>query len=98
MKLNFKLISNEVYTAVLLCLSLLIGFNLSANAQKKKYVVIGYVGGYRGLIDTTMVDPQKLTVINYAFVNVVNNRATLSKLNTDTVNLRYLAGLKKRKS
>ncbi|SDT08171.1 chitinase [Mucilaginibacter mallensis] len=96
MKLNFKLINNEVYTAVLLCLSLIIGFNLSANAQRKKYVVIGYVGGYRGLIDTTMVDPKKLTVINYAFVNVLNNRATLSKLNTDTINLKYLAGLKKR--
>jgi chitinase len=95
MKLNFKLITNEVYAAALLCLSLIAGFHSSANAQKKKYVVIGYVGGYHGNVDTAMVDPLKLTIINYAFVNVQNNRATLTNMRTDTINFRYLVSLKK---
>ncbi|PWK79275.1 chitinase [Mucilaginibacter oryzae] len=70
-----------------------------ADAQKikqKKHVIIGYVGGYRGLIDTTMVDPAKLTHINYAFVDVQHNRAWLTHRRTDTTNFRYLVSLKKR--
>lgn len=71
----------------------------NADAQKikqKKHVIIGYVGGYRGLIDTTMVDPVKLTHINYAFVDVQHNRAWLTHRRTDTINFRYLVSLKKR--
>src|SRR5579875_2129932 len=64
--------------------------------KNKKYVIIGYVGGYKGLIDTTMVDPNKLSIINYAFVNVQHNRAWLTNKKTDTVNFRYLVSLKKR--
>jgi chitinase len=71
-------------------------FSLNVNAQAKhKYVVIGYVGGYRGLVDTTIVHASKLTVINYAFVNIKNNRAFLTNLKTDTINFRYLLSLKK---
>ena len=73
-------------------------FSLTVNAQtakQHKYVVIGYVGGYHGLVDTTMVHASKLTVINYAFVNVKNNRAFLTNLKTDTINFRYLLSLKK---
>jgi len=95
MKLDFTRAQNKVYACAILCWFLLIGINTIAHAQKK-YVIIGYVGGYRGFIDTNMVDARKLTIINYAFVNVQNNRATLSHLVSDSVNLRYLAGLKKR--
>ncbi|OOQ57718.1 glycoside hydrolase family 18 protein [Mucilaginibacter pedocola] len=63
--------------------------------KKPKRVIIGYVGGYRGLIDTTMVNANKLTHINYAFVDVQNNRAFLKRRKTDTVNFRILRNLKK---
>lgn len=67
----------------------------TAAAQPKKHVVIGYVGGYRGLIDTSMVNAKKLTHINYAFVNVKNNRAWLTNIKTDTSNFKSLLKLKK---
>jgi chitinase len=100
MTLNFKHIIKRVSVSIPLCLLLFTLVNLPSNAQKKpgakkKYVIIGYVGGYKGFIDTTLVDARKLTIINYAFVNVQQNRAVLSKPVSDSVNLRYLAGLKK---
>jgi chitinase len=62
-------------------------------AQSNK-VVIGYVGGFRGLINTDLIDAKKLTHINYAFVDVRNNRAWLHKEATDTINFRHLNLLK----
>ena len=67
---------------------------LKLMAQQK--VIIGYVGGFRGLINTDLVDPQKVTHINYAFVDIKNNRAWLHRELTDTVNFRHLNLLKKR--
>ena len=71
---------------------------LSVNAQKKykdkRFVVIGYVGGYKGLIDTNMVHAEKLTHINYAFVNIKNNRAFLAHPDKDSVNFASLKKLK----
>ena len=67
------------------------GLGLSAifcKAQNKP-VIIGYVGGYKGLI-TINVSPQKLSIINYAFVDVRDNRAWLHSEATDTVNFRKL--------
>src|SRR5688500_11847584 len=61
----------------------------------KKYVVIGYVGGFRGEINTDIIDVKKLTHINYAFVNVQSNRAHLTNLATDSINFRKLNALKK---
>lgn len=68
---------------------------LSSIAQPTKHVVIGYVGGYRGLVDTNMVHAKKLTHINYAFVDVKNNRAFLTNIKTDTTNFKNLVKLKK---
>lgn len=69
----------------------------NVSAQKnQKHVIIGYAGGYRGLMDTDMIDPMKLTHINYAFGECKDNRAYLPKIATDTTNLRYLVGLKKK--
>lgn len=65
-----------------------------ANAQSNK-VVIGYVGGFRGLVNTELIDAKKLTYINYAFVDIRNNRAWLHKEATDTINFRNLNLLKK---
>jgi len=65
-----------------------------ANAQSGK-VIIGYVGGFRGLIKTDLIDAKKLTHINYAFVDIKDNRAWLHREATDTVNFRHLNQLKK---
>ncbi|WP_205569567.1 glycoside hydrolase family 18 protein [Arachidicoccus soli] len=70
---------------------------IQANAQMAaKPVIVGYVGGYKGLVDMNMIHPSKLTYINYAFVNVIANRAVLTNLKTDTINLKNLAVLKKK--
>lgn len=59
------------------------------------FVVIGYVAGYNGLIETRALDVAKLTHINYAFVDVKDNRAWLHHEETDTTNFRMLNLLKK---
>jgi chitinase len=62
---------------------------------KPKPVIIGYVGGFRGLIATDSIDVWRLSHINYAFVDIKDNRAWLHNETTDTVNLRRLCELKK---
>jgi len=63
--------------------------------RKRKPVIIGYVGGYRGLISTDSIDIWRLSHINYAFVDIRDNRAWLHNEATDTINLRKLSELKK---
>jgi chitinase len=58
-------------------------------------VVIGYVPGFRGLLDEKTIDANKLTHINYAFVDVKDSMAWLTNLKTDTINFRKLNYLKK---
>jgi chitinase len=65
-----------------------------ASAKAKK-VVIGYVGGYRGMVSASLIDAAKLSIINYAFVDVKGNRAWLTNEATDTANFRLLNDLKK---
>jgi chitinase len=83
-------------TTFILCGALSLNANAqssnSANPQPK--VVIGYVGGYRGLVNTATIDAAKLTHINYAFIDIKNNRAWLHNEVTDTVNFRNLNMLK----
>ncbi|MDR3716816.1 MAG: glycoside hydrolase family 18 protein [Puia sp.] len=62
---------------------------------RNRRVVIGYVGGYRGLLKDS-IDVSRLSHINYAFVDIRNDRAWLHHEAVDTVNLRYLVGLKAR--
>src|SRR4030095_6760242 len=62
---------------------------------KAKPVIIGYVGGFRGLIATDSLDVWRLSHINYAFVDIKDNRAWLHNEATDTINLRRLSELKK---
>ncbi|MHA4846243.1 glycoside hydrolase family 18 protein [Flavitalea antarctica] len=69
--------------------------SLSPAPTKTKKVVIGYVGGFRGLLDPSLIDAAKLSIINYAFVDVKSNRAWLTNEATDTTNFRLLNGLKK---
>jgi len=65
-------------------------------AEQRKPVIIGYVGGFRGLVDVSKIAARKLTHINYAFVDVQHNRAVLTNEKTDTVNLRLLNTLKEK--
>lgn len=70
---------------------------IAAGTGTQSPVVIGYVGGYRGnIINMNAISAEKLTHINYAFINVQHNRVVLSHERTDTVNLRNLSDLKKR--
>lgn len=78
----------KFWVVLLGCLSAVI-----CGAQDRP-VIIGYVGGYKGLINVK-VSPQKLSIINYAFVDIKSNRAWLHRETTDTVNFRSLNGLKK---
>ena len=66
-------------------------------AKNPKPVVIAYVGGFRGLIaDPGSIEVEKLTHINYAFVNVQHGQAWLTNLATDTINFRNLNALRQR--
>jgi chitinase len=64
-------------------------------ALAEKPVVIGYVAGFKGLIDTETMEPKKLTHINYAFVDIKNGEAFLTNEKTDSTNFRKLNLLKK---
>lgn len=91
---------NELFvrSGVLLILTVLLFGSMAALKSdlpaKKKKVVIGYVGGYKGLVNTGIIAAEKLTHINYAFINVKNNRAFLNREATDTVNFKNLNALK----
>ena len=67
---------------------------LSFTTNKNKPVIIAYVGGFRGLIHTDSIDIWRLSHINYAFVDIKDNRAWLHNEATDTINLRKLSELK----
>ncbi len=68
---------------------------MSSQVRKPKPVIIAYVGGYRGLIGTDSIDVWRLSHINYAFVDIKDNRAWLHNEVWDTINLRKLSELKK---
>lgn len=78
------------------CMIFILSFTTYSIAQKKeKLVIIGYVGGYNGnIINTAIIDAKGLSHINYAFVDVKDNRAWLHNEKTDTVNFRKLNELK----
>ena len=66
----------------------------SGQKLKNKPVIIAYVGGFRGIADIDSMNPKKLSHINYAFVDVKDNRAWLHNEITDTINFRNLNALK----
>lgn len=59
-------------------LSLLIGCKQEVSEETTQKVIIGYVPGFRGEIDEKTIDANKLTHINYAFVNVLDSLAWLT--------------------
>lgn len=67
----------------------------SAADDRPAKVIIGYVPGFRGLLDVNDIDPNKITHINYAFVDVKDSVAALTNIKTDTTNFRKLNALKR---
>lgn len=63
---------------------------------RSKPAVIGYVGGFHGLLDVENIEANKLTHINYAFVDVKNGQAFLTNEKTDSTNFRKLNLLKEK--
>lgn len=68
---------------------------IPAPPQAPRPVVIAYVGGFRGLVQNpSSIMVEKLTHINYAFVDVKNGQAWLTNEATDSINFRELNALK----
>src|SRR5580765_2987534 len=84
---------NKFYLAALFFTGVFTLFSFSY--KKHKPVIIAYVGGFRGLINADSIDVHRLSHINYAFVDVKDNRAWLHHEATDTINFRRLTALKK---
>jgi chitinase len=90
---------NNLFKCAVLCVAIL-GM-VSCKQTKKtgeapKPVIIAYVGGFRGLIDVDKISPDKITHINYAFVDVKDGKAFLTNEVTDTTNFRKLNELKQK--
>lgn len=79
------------------CISIVVGL-VAFTKAKQKPVIIAYVGGFRGLVNTDSLNLQLLSHINYAFVDIKDNRAWLHNEATDTINLRKLSELKNKKA
>lgn len=74
--------------------TILVAMKMPIEQKNKKPVVIGYVTGYSGLINPDQISAQKLTHINYAFVNIKNNQAYLDNPTRDSTNFVRLNSLK----
>ena len=91
---------NDRFWSFLLVLSLFSVVTGCTKAEEKteetkaKPVVIGYVAGFKGLMDTDVIEAKKLTHINYAFVDVKDGKAFLTNEKTDSTNFRKLKLLK----
>ncbi len=84
----------SLYAVLILIVSVLISCGGNSEKPEPKPVVIGYVGGFHGLLNTDHIEVNSLTHINYAFVNIVDGQAFLTNEKTDSTNFRNLARLK----
>ncbi len=84
----------SIFLLAILCGAQFPACNIEKELPKGKKVIIGYVPGFRGDLDESMFDAEKLTHINYAFVDVKDSMAWLTNIETDTVNFRKLNRLK----
>ncbi|MCB0689942.1 MAG: hypothetical protein KDC53_25555, partial [Saprospiraceae bacterium] len=66
----------------------------TSNESEQQKVIVGYVPGFRGILDVNAFDANKVTHINYAFVNVKDSMAWLTNLETDSTNFKNLNTLK----
>lgn len=90
MKRSIKLFLFLLFIALISCEE-----KPKAPASSQKKIIVGYVPGFRGTLDGLEIDANKLTHINYAFVDVQDSMAWLTNMETDTINFRILNALKK---
>ncbi len=86
---------------IIIVSAILIVVLLSSCSDKKnveettsKPVVIAYVGGFRGAVDANKIAANKITHINYAFVDIKDGKAVLDNEATDAENFKKLNTLK----
>lgn len=91
-----EMINSRVNQIFFVLVSLALFIAMKKADKKQRPVVIGYVTGFNGLVDASQISAEKLTHINYAFVNVKDNRAFLQNLKNDTANFNRLNTLKLR--
>ena len=85
----------KFFFSIVICVICILLNAHSSSAQKNKHIIIGYVGGFRqNIIEPSSIDAKGLSHINYAFVDIKDNRAWLHNEKTDTVNFRKLNELK----
>jgi len=76
---------------------MIVSFSISSKSvPPKNKVIIAYAGGFRGLMNMDSIHAEKLTHINYAFVDIKDNIAYLHQEATDTINLINLKKLKEK--
>lgn len=95
--IKFKTILQSFLFAIGYCM-IFVSCNKSEGKKEdtklSKPAVIGYVGGFHGLVDVENIEATMLTHINYAFVDVKNGQAFLTNEKTDSTNFRKLNLLK----
>ncbi len=69
-------------------------FTGTKSFSQKEKVIIAYAGGFRGLMNMDSIHAEKLTHLNYAFIDIKDNRAFLHNEAIDTLNLLALKRLK----
>jgi chitinase len=80
-----------------LLLIIITSFSISfKSVPPKNKVIIAYAGGFRGLMNVDAIQAEKLTHINYAFVDIKDSLAYLHHEAIDTVNLINLKKLKEK--
>ena len=66
------------FFSIVICVICILLNAHSSSAQKNKHVIIGCVGGFRqNIIEPSSIDAKGLSHINYAFVDIKDNRAWL---------------------
>lgn len=80
--------------SVLFCLMAYSCGSKSQPVEKSKKVIIAYIAGFQGQVDINKISAEKITHINYAFVDVQDGKAVLTNEATDTINFRLLNQLK----
>lgn len=85
---------NNINKILLLFVTAVVIMGMKNPAQKP--VVIGYVTGFNGLVNQETIDATQLTHINYAFVNIKDNKAFLDNEARDTENFKRLNTLKQK--
>lgn len=83
-----------IFSLTLLIIALSSCNKRGSDQKTSKPVIIAYIAGFHGQVDINKISANKITHINYAFVDVQDGKAFLTNEKTDTVNFRKLNELK----